>query len=262
MGVAKPEIFDYDKGRRRRNFQDLSQVDAKCLAQLRWIAFDLDDTLHYFKRASGRAAEAVFRDVERQFGIGPDELSEAYREILRAAQASHFSQSKTSREYRAERFGALLNRFACDPGPQMDRLLDIYNAPLCEALELRPGARQVLIAAKRANLSVMVVSEGPHDAQSTTIERLDIASYVDLLVTSAGEGVSKSDGLFERALERAGCDCHEVLFVGDSLARDIAPTSALRIANVYVGEDALPDGSATMRLDLTKLSRLLDQPVG
>jgi FMN phosphatase YigB (HAD superfamily) len=38
----------------------VSQADAERLAQLRWIAFDLDDTLHYFKRASGRAAEAVF----------------------------------------------------------------------------------------------------------------------------------------------------------------------------------------------------------
>ena len=204
------------------------------LSHLRWIAFDLDDTLHYFKRASGRAAEVIFRDVERQFGIGLDQLSEAYREILRAAQSSHFSQPKTSREYRAERFGALLSRFECDPGPQMDRLLDIYDATLREALELKPGARQALIAAKRANLSVMVVSEGPHDAQSATIERLDIASYIDLLVT----------------------------YVGDSLARDIVPTSALGIANVYVGEDALPDGLAAMRLDLVELSRRLDRLAG
>jgi len=59
---------------------------------LRWIAFDLDDTLHYFKRASSRAAEAVFCDIERQFGIGVDDLKEAYREILQTAQSRHFSQ--------------------------------------------------------------------------------------------------------------------------------------------------------------------------
>jgi FMN phosphatase YigB (HAD superfamily) len=33
---------------------------------LRWIAFDLDDTLHYFRRASSRASEAVFGDIEQQ----------------------------------------------------------------------------------------------------------------------------------------------------------------------------------------------------
>ena len=226
---------------------------------LRWIAFDLDDTLHYFKRASSRASEAVFSDIERQLGIRVDDLDDAYREILRAAQSEHFSRGKTSREYRAERFGALLSGFAQDPGPQLDRLLDTYDAALGEALELKPGAEAVLIAAKRAGLSVMVVSEGPYDAQATTIERLGIATRIDLLVTSAGEQTSKSDGLFKKALERADCEPHEVLYIGDSIDRDIAPTFALGIANVYVGEDELPDGSAAMRLDLAALGALLDQ---
>jgi putative hydrolase of the HAD superfamily len=226
---------------------------------LRWVAFDLDDTLHYFKRASGSASEAVFRDIERQFGIGVDDLTKSYREILRAAQSGHFSDRKTSREYRAERFEALLAAFARDPAPALDGLLDIYDAALGEALELKPGARQALSAARRASLSVMVVSEGPHDAQTTTIERLGIGSSVDLLVTSAGEQASKSDGLFERALAHAGCEPHQVLYVGDSVERDILPTSALGIASVYVGEEELPDELTPMVLDLPALAGLLDR---
>jgi putative hydrolase of the HAD superfamily len=226
---------------------------------LRWIAFDLDDTLHYFKRASRLASEVVFSDIERQAGIPVDDLTKSYREILRVAQGRHFSRQMTSREYRAERFEALFTAVACDPGPQLNRLLDLYDAALGEALELKPGARQALLAAKRASLSVMVISEGPHDAQTTAIERLGIASSIDLLVTSAGEQTSKSDGLFEKALDRAGCERHEVLYVGDSVERDIVPTSALGIASVYVGRDDLPDGSTAMRLDLVTLGRLLDQ---
>ncbi len=226
---------------------------------LRWIAFDLDDTLHYFKRASGKAAGAVFDEVEEGFGIDGEELAEAYRGILRAAQGDHFIQAKSSSEHRAERFVALLGGFGVDPEPQVDRLLEIYDATLAEALELKPGAGEALRAARRVGLAVMVVSEGPHDAQRTTIERLGIATSVDLLVTSAGEGASKSDGLFERALERAGCQRHEALFVGDSLERDIAPASALGVATVYVGEEELPADSPTTRLDLPALSQLLDQ---
>lgn len=193
---------------------------------LRWIAFDLDDTLHYFKRASGRASAVVFRDIEREDGIEVGELEAAYHEILRAAQSGHFSQSKTSREYRAERFGTLLDRFGRESGPRLERILDLYDAALGEALELKPGANQVLAAAKRAGLLVMVVSEGPHDAQTTT-------------------------------LERAGCECGEVLFVGDSVDRDIVSASALGIASVYVGDEELPDGLAAMKIDLVQLSQLL-----
>lgn len=174
---------------------------------LGWIAFDLDDTLHYFKRASGQASEAVFGDIERQFGIGADDLRKSYGEILRTAQSTHFTQPKTSREYRAERFGALLSEFSLGAGPQLDRLLDIYDAALD--------------------------------------------------ITSAGEGASKGDGLFERALERAGCAPHEILYVGDSVDRDMVPTTALGIASVYVGDGELPVGSTAVRLDLTAVARLL-----
>jgi putative hydrolase of the HAD superfamily len=226
---------------------------------LRWIAFDLDDTLHYFRRASGRASQAVLRDVERDSGIGLGDLDQVYREILRTPQSWHFSQSKTSREYRAERFGTLLSRFEQDAGPRLDRILDLYDAALSEALTLKPGAGQALAAAKRAGLSVMVISEGPHDAQETTIKRLGITPRIDLLVTSAGEQVSKSDGLFEKALERAGCERHEVLYVGDSVDRDIVPTCALGIANVHVGEDELPEDVTTIKIDLAKLSQLLER---
>jgi len=226
---------------------------------LRWVAFDLDDTLHYFGRASGKAAEAVFCDVERRFGLGTEDLAKAYREILRTAQGDHFTQPKTAREYRAERFEALLGEFGIDSEPRLDRLLDVYDARLAESLELKPGADEALRAARRAGLSVMVISEGPNDAQQTTLERLGISSSVDLLVTSSGEGASKSHGLFEKALERVSCECHEMLYVGDSVDRDISPTAVLGIASVYVGDEELPAGCAASRLDLFTLSELFDR---
>ncbi len=226
------------------------------------VGFDLDDTLHYFKRASGRAAEAVFSDINRRFGVGLDDLGAAYQRILREAQRQYFSQARTSREYRAQRFRALLEEFGCDPAAHLDGLLDVYDAALCGALELRPGAREALTAARRADLMVMVVSEGPHDAQEATIERLGIAGSVDLLITSAGEGVSKSDGLFEKALARAGCEPRQMLYVGDSIHRDMEPAATLGIATAYVGDEDLSNGSPAVRLSLPTLAELLGQLTG
>ena len=225
---------------------------------LRWIGFDLDETLHRFRRASGRAAEAVFVAVERESGVAVAELGTAYGEILAAARSRHFTEAKTSREYRAERFRALLGRFGIDPSGQLDRLLGIYDSTLGEALELKPGAGEALRAARGAGLAVMIVSEGPQDAQDTTVERLGIAAEVDLVVTSAGEGVAKTEGLFGRALERAGCGSDELLYVGESPDRDIAPAAALGIACVYVGDDPLPGDSPAAKLDLAQLGELLD----
>jgi putative hydrolase of the HAD superfamily len=227
-------------------------------AGLCWLAFDLDDTLHYFRRASSHASEAVLRAIQQDSGIELGSLDQAYREILQTAQSGHFVQPKTSREYREERFGALLGRFDQDAGPSLDRILDLYDAALADALTLKPGARESLAAAKRVGLSVMVISEGPQDAQETTIDRLGIGPSIDLLVTSAGERASKTNGLFERALDRADCGRCEILYVGDSIDRDIVPTVALGIASVYTGEQELPEDVPALKIDLAKLSRLVD----
>lgn len=172
---------------------------------LRWVAFDLDDTLHDFRRASASATDAAFGAIDGHVGIGTGDLGAAYGEILDAARCGHFTEPKSAREYRGERFGALLRRFGVDPGPHLERVLEAYDAALGEALALRPGALGALRATKRAGLLVMVVSEGPRDAQETTIERLGLAPSIDLLVTSTGEGAAEG-----RRLVRAGAGARRV----------------------------------------------------
>lgn len=52
---------------------------------LKWIGFDLDDTLHSYRRASGQACEAVFEYLDEEFGCGAEELKAAYTQILKDA---------------------------------------------------------------------------------------------------------------------------------------------------------------------------------
>ena len=98
---------------------------------------------------------------------------------------------------------------------------------------------------------MMVVStEGPHDAQETTISRLGIAPYVDLLVTSSMEGLTKRGGLLKRALDKAGCAPGAVIYAGDSIKCDIAPARALGVRAIFhwrvrPGTRRRRDGSGT-----------------
>src|SRR6476620_7659039 len=86
-----------------------SDCEAVCVTALlnprvHWLGLDLDDTLHYFRRASSQAAEAVFAEIDAEIGCGAQTLSESYAEILIAAQSTHFTRARSAREYRAERF--------------------------------------------------------------------------------------------------------------------------------------------------------------
>jgi putative hydrolase of the HAD superfamily len=159
---------------------------------LKWIGFDLDDTLHFYRRASGQACEAVFQYLYEEFGAPPATLRAKYGGILKTAQSGSFAEGKTSRDYRAERFGKLLAAFSIIPYRHLEAVLDLFDKTLSRSLKLKDGAKETLLAARDNGLQIMVVSEGPHDAQEAALERLGIAPLVDLLITSGAEKTSKA----------------------------------------------------------------------
>lgn len=231
----------------------------KLPSSIKWIGFDLDDTLHFFKKSSGAASEAVFSYIGNAFSIPAEELRHSYKKILAAAQSTNFSEGKTSRQYRKERFGKLLEDFSVSAPLQLEEALDIYDEKLAKSLQLKDGALEALTASKRAGLSVMIITEGPQDAQVITIDRLGLAPFVDLLVTSAAEQVSKSDGLFSRAFEKAQCSPSEVIYIGDSIERDIIPTSQMGVLNFYVGDAEIKIPGTLKISNLHQIEELINE---
>lgn len=75
---------------------------------LKWIGFDLDDTLHFYRKASGQACEAVFQYLYEEFGAPQATLRAKYGGILKTAQSGSFAEGKTSRDYRGLRFRSFL----------------------------------------------------------------------------------------------------------------------------------------------------------
>ena len=221
-------------------------------ATIKWFGFDLDDTLHHFRKASERAAVEVFIYLNEEFGCDMGALVRAYSSILKEAQKGGFAEGRSSRECREERFGELFDRFSIVPYRHLDWVLDIFDQTLARNLELKEGAAETLRKLKLSGWPVMVVSEGPHDAQETTLQRLGIAPFVDVLITSSKEGMTKQNGLFQRVLDRTACSGGELVFIGDSVESDIVPAAALGINAVYVGTEAvLPPG-------IPKISSLLE----
>jgi putative hydrolase of the HAD superfamily len=226
---------------------------------IKWIGFDLDDTLHFFKKASGQASQDVFFYIETSFGVPAASLKEAYKSILSEAQSSFFSKNKPSREYRKERFSKLFKIFSIVSPEHLEAALDCYDNALARHLELKAGALEALTAAKKAGLSVIVVTEGPRDAQVTTISRLGIEPYIDILLTSAEAQVSKGEGLFEHALQKIQCLPSDIIYIGDSLQRDIIPADKLGIQTYYVGDEETGSFKTIKLPSLIELKYLIER---
>ncbi len=67
------------------------------------------------------------------------------------------------------------------------------------------------------------------------LEKHGILKYIDLVIASAEEGVSKPDRrIFELALGRSGCNPSEAIMIGDRIDNDIVPAKLLGMHTIWV----------------------------
>lgn len=67
------------------------------------------------------------------------------------------------------------------------------------------------------------------------LEKHGVLRYIDIVVASAEEGVSKPDKrIFEIALKRANCEPDNAIMLGDRIDNDIIPAKSLGIHTIWV----------------------------
>ena len=67
------------------------------------------------------------------------------------------------------------------------------------------------------------------------LENLGLLKYIDLVIASAEEGISKPDlRIFQIALDRANCKPEEAIMIGDRLDNDIIPAKRIGMATVWI----------------------------
>lgn len=220
----------------------------------KWFGFDLDDTLHDFRKASAQASLSVFNAIHTKYGIDVDSLKATYQEILRLSTANAFTDGRTSTDYRRERFTQLLQVHGIDGSIQNNHihyLLEIYRSSLQSNLTLKKWVLQLLQTLQRLGKKVIVITEGPADAQEWTVEELGLSPYIDIVVTTNTIGKSKVDGLFCVVLEKFGIAADEIVYYGDNEVRDIKAAQGVGILAVLYDEnrESLLEHLEELRID-------------
>ncbi|XEV04290.1 hypothetical protein FSHL1_009577 [Fusarium sambucinum] len=202
-----------------------------------WFGFDLDDTLHEFRKASRAATTHCLNLIANKNQPTLQDLQQQYSIILKQGTADAFTDGKTSHDYRRARFTATLSHFGLDHDSScIDELLNDYERVLVANLSLKPGAISLLQAIKRSNRNIVVITEGPQDAQERAIRDLGIEQYIDFLATTNFFGVSKISGLFVKVLDHLDVQPHEMVYIGDSQQRDIEPATKEDIYAIHLDE--------------------------
>ncbi|KAK6070476.1 hypothetical protein SCUP234_10156 [Seiridium cupressi] len=141
---------------------NLLSIKPELLSKI-WIWFDLDDTFHEFRRASGAATSEALGLIARRHDLELGDLERKYAEVLATRTSNAFVDGRTSREYRWERFSSVLSAFAL-PGDEIEQeVLDVYEKKLGEPLRLKGIVLDALKELKALGKKIVIVSEGPQD---------------------------------------------------------------------------------------------------
>lgn len=235
------------------------------LRQAKWFFFDLDDTLHFFRRASSAASTAALQLVHDKVaqhlpGTSLSDLQTSYAAVLKSCTQAAFVDGKTSHEYREDRFRLLIDEYGVKLSKSdMEELLHCYEGTLTANLQLKAHALTLLQSIVSHNKKIAIITEGPQDAQERTIDTLELNLFVTHLATTNKHGVAKTEGLFPRVLSALSLEAEEVVMIGDSLERDIVPATDVGINSVWLDEKG--DESQGKKEGVSSIGSLLELEV-
>ena len=99
---------------------------------------------------------------------------------------------------------------------------------------------------------------------SERLENFGVRKYIDLIIASAEEGVSKPDRrIFEIALERSCCKPENAVMIGDRIDNDIVPAKQLGMKTIWVKQEFgslwnITDESEKADIEVNNLSDILN----
>lgn len=193
------------------------------------VLFDLDGTLCRRTQDTDAMYERTFeRAGETPFGA-PEDLWEALEGPPdHDDTVGYFAAGFT-------RVAATCGRSDADPIALARALLAVIDDG---AVTFLPGAEEAVACAAAAG-PIGVVTNGPEDRQRTKLESLGVADEFDVIVYAADLPRSKPHALpFERALDVLGVEPADALYVGNSLAYDVAGAQNAGLSAAWLRGDA------------------------
>ncbi|HSG60047.1 MAG TPA: HAD family hydrolase [Pseudomonadales bacterium] len=212
---------------------------------LKALFFDMDETLcdtDYANRMAKQLFAGALRDLLGGNFDADHVANEYVRSIYREWQADEQSrympiiQTSGERAFRVQLIADLAQRYS---GADLSEasatwLLEKFDSDRLQHFDFYPGIKEFLIDA-RQYFTTVVITNGPEHSQLPKLATVQMEDYVDFIIVGGQEPAQKpAVSIFEKALGLAGCEAHEAIHVGDSLAADIQGAHNSKITSVWI----------------------------
>jgi putative hydrolase of the HAD superfamily len=207
------------------------------------VLFDLDDTLHDDSTAYRTAARKVAQAIAREHPVDPDALYAAYERAVMAfwtaLTADHLSLGIAAQRERmwldALRVAGLDDRAVAREAAAA------YGRARAGAVELAPGARELLAALRERGCKLGLVTNGFAETHHDKIDRLGLRELIDAFFLADEVGMVKPDPeLFRHACRVLGSEPARTAMVGDRYGRDVVGAHAAGLFTVLLDVHAHP----------------------
>jgi HAD superfamily hydrolase (TIGR01509 family) len=211
------------------------------MSRTRAVIFDFGGTLFSYESSVAQRGTGRARMFAQWLGytgeMGP--VVEALRNGARRAGERHFPRPfylhremfADAARLAAEELGYTL------PDARAQEWAGGMGANLHTSIVPRPGLYETLRELRRREIHVGAASNADCDQFERMVEGLKVRPYFDSLLCSEDARSCKPDPvIFRIAIERAGCEPHEAVFVGDTPAHDIVGAEAAGLRAILIEE--------------------------
>jgi len=231
----------------------------------RAVLFDFGGTLYDYASLLPGDAESLAQLCEWS-GVRatPEEVRRAQREAMRRVFHTYLPRPYyRHRDLFHDAAVGTLEALGATPHPDhLERYRALQWRLHARDFRLRDGVRETLAALRARGLHVGMVSNIDDDQLDHLIEIAGLRAHFDSLLSSEAAGSCKPDpAIFAEALRRAGCAAAETLFVGDTLAADVAGANraGMRSALIWHRADKSPPADGVLpRHVIRTIPELLD----
>ena len=212
---------------------------------LKALFLDLDDTLCDTSSANEQAMQLMAGALQAQYGIDFDgqAFSRAYVQCI----YRHWSDSQravympiveqqSEGAFRVQVIRDLLAKqgVKCVSEVEAQSVQHKFDRDRLQAFGFYAGITEFLAEARKT-FTLVVITNGPEYSQIPKVEAVNLVAHVDHIIIGGQEPEQKpARSIFEKALKLAGCEAHEAIHVGDSLAADIAGAHNSGITSVWI----------------------------
>jgi putative hydrolase of the HAD superfamily len=198
------------------------------------IILDLDNTLYSYHKTHPVALEKAVSFLSRQLKLDKKRIQDSY---LKARAYVQRTLKKTASSHnRLLYFQKLCEDLGANPIVSALPAYQLYWDQYINAIKLFPGVREFLKEHKGKKIGV--VTDLTADVQHQKLLKLNLAPWIDCIVTSEEVGFEKPHRLmFSQVLKKMGVSSSDVCMIGDDYEKDILGAQKMGIFSLWLNAD-------------------------